>query len=93
MRLCLLSTVGLTMPQYNDYLERIYTVVSPFATLGEPLTETSELVTELGLSSIDVMEVIVDIEDHFDISIPLNILPDIVTVGDLATALEKLETA
>ena len=30
------------------------------------------------------------IEDHFDISIPLNILPDVNTIGDLATRIQEL---
>jgi len=37
-----------------------------------------------------VMELIEQIEDHFDMSIPLNILPDIRTIHDLALQLEKL---
>lgn len=82
------------MPHYNDYLAYIYETLQPFAERSgqsnQVLSEKSELVAELGLSSIDVMEVIVDIEDHFDLSIPLNILPDITTIGDLAKALEKL---
>lgn len=77
------------MPDYTTYLTRIYEVLQPYAQ-GDALTEDSELVADLGLSSIDVMEMIVEIEDHFDISIPLNILPDISTVGDLAKALGKL---
>ncbi|VAW73131.1 hypothetical protein MNBD_GAMMA14-2705, partial [hydrothermal vent metagenome] len=46
---------------------------------------------ELGLTSLQVMELIEQLEDHFDMSIPLNILPDIRTVHDLALALEKLD--
>ena len=44
------------------------------------------------LTSLQVMELIEQIEDHFDMSIPLNILPDIRTVHDLATQLEKLDS-
>jgi acyl carrier protein len=36
------------------------------------------------------MEFIEKIEDHFDISIPLNILPDVNTIGDLATKVRQL---
>ena len=46
--------------------------------------------TELGLTSLQVMTMIEQIEDHFDISIPLNILPDIRTVRDLAEQLAGL---
>jgi acyl carrier protein len=30
------------------------------------------------------------VEDHYDISIPLNILPDVRTIKDFALQLEKL---
>jgi acyl carrier protein len=78
------------MPDYNEFLERIFAIVKPFAKQGIILNEKSELVTELGLTSLQVMELIEQIEDHFDMSIPLNILPDIRTIHDLAQQLEKL---
>ena len=78
------------MPNYDTFLTRIYEILRPFTKQGIILNEDSELVTELGLTSLQVMELIEQLEDHFDISIPLNILPDIRTVRDLAEQLEKL---
>lgn len=78
------------MPDYTDFLTRIYEILKPFSKGGVILNEDSELVTELGLTSLQVMELIEQIEDHFDISVPLNILPDIRTIGDLARQLERL---
>jgi acyl carrier protein len=54
------------------------------------LSEETALVADIGLSSLEVMEFIEKIEDHFDISIPLNILPDVNTLGDLATKVQAL---
>ena len=54
------------------------------------LVDDEALVTELGLTSLQVMSMIEQIEDHFDISIPLNILPDIRTVRDLAQQLADM---
>ncbi|WP_455235197.1 acyl carrier protein [Thiogranum longum] len=78
------------MPDYNDFLARIFEILRPVAKGGHILNEDSELVAELGLTSLQVMELIEQIEDHFDISVPLNILPDIRTVRELALQLEKL---
>jgi acyl carrier protein len=36
------------------------------------------------------MEFVAAVEDAFDISVPLNILPDVATVGELATAIKKI---
>ena len=42
------------------------------------------------LAELEVMEFIEKIEDHFDISIPLNILPDVNTIGELAHKVHEL---
>ena len=47
----------------------------------------AELVA-LGLTSLDTITVLFDLEEAFDIEIPNEIIPSIVTVGDI---LEKLE--
>jgi acyl carrier protein len=78
------------MPEYNELITRIYEVLQPFVKPEVNLTEDSELVTELGLTSLQVMTLIEHIEDDFDISVPLNILPDIRTLRDLANQLTKL---
>jgi acyl carrier protein len=78
------------MPDYNEYLSSIYRLLQPFLKEGVSLSEDTELVTELGLTSLQVMSMIEQIEDHFDISIPLNILPDIRTVRDLAQQLADM---
>ena len=75
------------MPDYSEYLTSIFSLLQPFLKEGVSLSEDTELVTELGLTSLQVMTMIEQIEDHFDISIPLNILPDIRTVRDLAEQL------
>lgn len=78
------------MPEYNEILTEIYKVLTPFAKDDQPLGEESELVTDLGLDSMQVMRLLLEIEDHFDISIPINVLPDIRTVKDFAQQLEKI---
>ena len=46
---------------------------------------------DLELDSVMVMELMMELEDHFDISIPLNSLPDVNTVSDLAIEISKLK--
>ena len=89
---CLLNIPDLipAMPEYNEFITRIYEVLQPFVKPEVDLTEDSELVTELGLTSLQVMTLIEHIEDDLDISVPLNILPDIRTIRDLANQLIKL---
>jgi len=52
--------------------------------------EDTDLVGDLNLDSLQVMNLLLEIEDRFDISIPVSILPDVRTVKDLALRIENL---
>ena len=57
------------------------------------ITEETVLARDLDLDSLAVMDVLMALEDKFDVSIPINHLPDIETVRDLATTIETIVTA
>jgi len=78
------------MSQYEDILAQIYSVLQEIARDNQEINETTDLVVDLGLDSMAVMELLAAIEDRFDISIPLNILPDVRTVKDLALQIQQL---
>ncbi len=78
------------MSQYEDILAQIYLVLQQLARDKQKINETTDLVADLGLDSMGVMELLPAIEDCFDISIPLNILPDVRTVKDLALQVQQL---
>jgi acyl carrier protein len=78
------------MTDYAEYLEFLYSALQSQNKKHLVLSETTALVADMGLSSLEVMEFIEKIEDHFDISIPLNILPDVNTIGELAKKVQEL---
>jgi len=55
---------------------------SPLA--NRTITSESNMVTELQLDSFQVMEFMLEVEDHFDIAIDLESLSNIQTIKDLA---------
>jgi acyl carrier protein len=78
------------MTDYQEYLQFLYSALESQNKKKLLLSENTALVADIGLSSLEVMEFIEKIEDHFDISIPLNILPDVNTIGDLAKKVREL---
>lgn len=78
------------MPSYDEICSGLCDILRPFATEGQDLNADTELVADLGLSSLKIMELLMEIEDRFDVTIPLNVLPDVRSVGDFARQLEKL---
>ena len=79
------------MPTNEEVLQQILDILKPKVSKdGLVVTAELDLVNDLGLDSLKVMEILEDIEDTFDISIPINILPGIRTVNDLVDEIQKL---
>jgi acyl carrier protein len=62
--------------------------------LGRPvqITDSTNIVEDLGMDSLGVMNFVMAIEDFYDISIPLDRIAQIETVGDLIHAVEDLRS-
>ena len=61
---------------------------------GTDITAASHLVGDLGIDSLGVMEILADIEDKFQLSIPDDALKEVETVADVAAAIvARLERA
>jgi len=53
-------------------------------------TPTSDLVADLGFDSLQILEVVAELEDRFDISIPLNDVPAARTVAQVVAQVTAL---
>ncbi len=51
---------------------------------------TSELMADLGFDSLQVLELVGELEDHFNVSIPLNDLTHIRTVAQVVNEIRTL---
>ena len=80
------------MTQDSDVLlSQVIDILSDFTSYDTPITKSHHLMNDLELDSVKVMELMMILEDHFDLSIPLNILPNVNTVADLASEIAKLK--
>ena len=53
-------------------------------------TRDSDLVTDLGFDSLQILEAVAELEDRFDISIPLNDVPAARTVAQVVAQVTAL---
>lgn len=53
------------------------------------ITSESALVDDLGLSSLEVINIVADFEDEFDVEVPDRVIPTLRTVGDIVNYLEE----
>jgi len=78
------------MPTYKEIVAVVIDLVRPLAPEGRSVKEDTDLVADLEFDSLKVMNLIEQVEDRFDVSVPLNILPDIRTVRDFTVQLQKI---
>ena len=78
------------MNHYESILAQLYEILGPYTPDGQSLSEDTEFISDLGLDSMKVMQLLLDTEERFDVSIPLNIIPDVRTVGHFARCVQQL---
>jgi len=71
--------------------KEICDLLVPFNKRGITVTPDTTFSGDLDLDSLAVMDLLAAIEDHFDITVPLNMLPDLETVGQVAKAVDKIK--
>ena len=64
-------------------------LLEPFLLEGQAMIDAVTPIASLGLESVAVMEFVLEVEDHFDISIDLDSLGNIHTLEDLAAAVRR----
>ena len=57
------------------------------------VTAETRIVGDLGLDSVAVLDFIQDVEDRFDLSIPLERVAEVRTIGELSVAIQTLKRA
>jgi acyl carrier protein len=78
------------MTKRENYAARLKELVNQLAEEGTHVDVDSDLVDDVGLSSIEIMELVEQLEDAYDISFPLNDLAEIRTINDMVKELERL---
>ena len=78
------------MPTYDQIVQEVIRFIGDIVEKDVEIDESSDLVTDLEFDSLKVMNLLEEIEDHYDISVPLNVLADIRTIKALAVQLQRL---
>ncbi len=75
----------------NDIRNTIFETLR--ASLGNPveLSEQTNILNDLGMDSVAVMDFVMEIEDRFDISVPLDRIAEVETIGDLVSTVRSLK--
>ena len=61
-----------------------------YRTGEKPITGDTVITKDLTIDSLAVMDMVMELEDRFDISIPMNVVAEIYTVDELADTILDL---
>ena len=81
----------MTVDPQEEVFREVRDMLHAYNKSGKQIESGTDILEDLEVDSLSVMNFIMKLEDHFDISIPLNVLSDIRTVGDLATTIAQLK--
>ena len=69
-----------------DVMREIFSLLAPYNAGGKTITPQTVISKGLTVDSLTIMDVIMELEDRFDVTIPMNVAADIVTIDQLAEA-------
>ena len=72
-----------------DIQTEITRILAGFLEDPPELTGETDLVADLDLESVQVMEFVVEVEDHYDIAIDLESLSNVHTIAELAAVVAR----
>jgi len=70
--------------------KRIIELLNAHVESGTSVTLDTKILADTTMDSVKAMDFLLELEDEFDITIPLNCLAEAETVGDLIEEIEKL---
>jgi len=77
------------MTARQETIDQICKLLTPFNSSAKTLNADTDISTDLNIDSVAVMDFVMEVEDHFDIEIPLNVVSETRTIGELAAVVEK----
>ena len=82
------------MNQIADIVPVLVELLKPYNPENKMLNAETDIPAELNIDSVGVLDFIMEVEDKYDIEIPMNAVANIRTIGELANyVFDKLNKA
>lgn len=85
-----IETAGI---QEDDDLvfRKICSLLEPLNHKNVKLTRDTDLIADLEVDSVSVLDIVMDVEDNYDIAIPVNTISETKTIGELVDAIHVIK--
>jgi acyl carrier protein len=87
----ILDTMTLTRGVLRaEVVREICAHLEPFRTGEKPISGDTVIAKDLTIDSLAIMDMVMELEDRFDVSIPMSVIAEIHTVDQLADTIRDL---
>ena len=83
----------MTDSNYDEIMQLLCDRLSSLTNTNAQISPETNLISQLSIDSIKLLNLIMEVEDAFDISIPINALADVQTVRELVDLVHKIKSA
>jgi len=73
----------------DEIFAKLCRLIRPFNSEDVRLERNTDIAADLNIDSVSVMDFIMEVEDEFDIDIPLNVLGETRTLNDLLNVVKS----
>ncbi|MEX0923899.1 MAG: phosphopantetheine-binding protein [Rhodovibrionaceae bacterium] len=74
----------------QEIYEKVCSLLEPFNNKELTLNRETDISSDLEIDSVAVLDFIMEVEDEYDISFPMNRISEIRTIGELVEAISEL---
>ena len=73
--------------------QKVTALLVPYNNSNVDVTRETEIMAELNVDSVAVFDLIMEVEDEYDVTFPMETVSEIKSVGDLVDTIRKLKNA
>lgn len=74
----------------QEIMQTLFQNLARFPIKSGELNAKTDLAADMNIDSVNMMELLMEVEDTFDVSFPLNMMANVNTVQDLADKIKQL---
>lgn len=74
----------------QEIYEKVCSLLEPFNNKELTLNRETDISSDLEIDSVAVLDFIMEVEDEYDVSFPMNRISEIRTIGELVEAISEL---
>lgn len=75
----------------DQVFQQICMFLAPFNRAGVELTRATEITKDMEVDSVAVFDLIMEVEDEYEIAFPMEMISEIKTIGELTDTIQSLK--